>query len=83
MDRTLEDIGAAISDAKLIQVKAETELKALLDQYQEKAQELKALGINPETATQDLKALQDDFEKKKKELEALIPFDIIAQYKNK
>lgn len=83
MSRTLEEIGVAIADAKIIQVKAETELKALQEQYKEKAQELKNLGINPETATQDLKAMQEDFERKKKELEALIPFDIIAQYKNK
>jgi hypothetical protein len=34
---TLEEIGAAISEGKIILAKAETELKALLTQYAERA----------------------------------------------
>lgn len=78
---TLEEINKAISDAKIILAKAETELKVLQEKYKEKAKELQELGINPETAEADLKKLTEEFEKQKKELEALIPFDIIAQYK--
>lgn len=78
---TLEDINKAISDAKIILAKAETELRVLQDKYKEKAKELQELGINPETAEADLKKLTEEFEKQKRELEALIPFDIIAQYK--
>ena len=78
---TLEEIGAAISDGKVILAKAETELKSLQDRYAEKAKELQALGIKPETAEADLKKMTEEFMKKKQELEALIPFDIIAQYK--
>ena len=78
---TLEEIGAAISDGKIILARAETELKALHTQYKEKGKELQELGINPETAEADLKRMTEEFTKKKQELEALIPLDIIAQYK--
>ena len=78
---TLEEIGNAISEGKMILIKAQTELKSLQDQYKEKAKELEALGINPQTAEADLKKMTEDFMKKKQELEALIPFDIINQHK--
>ena len=78
---TLEEIGTAISDGKVILAKAETELKSLQERYSEKAKELQALGIKPETSEADLKRMTEEFMKKKQELEALIPFDIIAQYK--
>ena len=81
-EMSLEELGAAISDGKIILAKAETELKVLQDKYKEKVKELKDLGINPETADEDLKKLIDEFNQTKKELETLIPLDIIATYKN-
>ncbi len=79
---TLEELGTAISDGKIILARAETELKNLRTQYEKKTSELQALGINPKNAEADLKRLTDEFNQMKSELEALIPLDIIAQYKN-
>ena len=78
---SLEDLGKVITDTRVAAVRVQTELNTLGEQYKEKANEVKALGVNPDTIDSDIQKLEKEIETLKNSILSEIPFDILEQYK--
>lgn len=79
---SLEDLGKVITDTRVTAARVQAELKTLGEQYVEKANEVKALGVNPNTIDSDIQKLEQEMETLKADIVAAIPFDILEQYKS-
>lgn len=80
--KKVEELEKAIREGEMLKVRTNDRILSLSNQYKETAQELKKLGIDPQNGEVELEKKKKEFENKIKELEALIPIDIINQYKN-
>jgi diaminopimelate decarboxylase len=79
---TLEQINQLITDTRVAAVRVQTELNAQRAQYTEKVNEVKALGINPDTLDADIAKLEKEISDLKESIMTDIPLDIVNQYKS-
>lgn len=82
MEQNLEQMEQSIKDGEVLQVRITDRLHTLEGQYKQYAEELKKLGIKPETALADIQQKEKEFNEGVQNLANRIPVDLINQYKN-
>lgn len=82
MEQNLEQMEQSIKDGEVLQVRITDRLHTLEGQYKQYAEELKKLGIKPETALSDIQQKEREFQEGVQNLAKRIPVDLINQYKN-
>ncbi len=82
MEQNLEQMEQSIKDGEVLQVRITDRLHTLEGQYKQYAEELKKLGIKPETALSDIQKKEKEFQEGIENLAKRIPVDLINQYKN-
>lgn len=80
---SLEELGKVINETRVVAATVQTELRTSRAQYTEKANEVKALGVNPETIDDDIKKLEKEYNDLMAATIAELPLDIIEQYRNR
>lgn len=79
---TLEQLEEYIKNGEMLQVRISDKLSNLENQYKQVAEELKKLGIKPETALADIQQKEKEYNEGLQKLASMIPMDVINQYKN-
>lgn len=79
---TLEQLEEYIKNGEMLQVRVSDKLSNLESQYKQVAEELKKLGIKPETALSDIQQKEKEYNEGLQELASKVPIDVINQYKN-
>ena len=79
---TLEQLEEYIKNGEMLQVRISDKLSSLENQYKQVADELKKLGIKPETALADIQQKEKEYNDGLQKLASMIPIDVINQYKN-
>lgn len=79
---TLEQLEEYIKNGEMLQVRISDKLSSLENQYKQVADELKKLGIKPETALVDIQQKEKEYNDGLQKLASMIPIDVINQYKN-
>lgn len=82
MEQNLEQLEKLIKDGEVLQVRLNDRLHTLESQYKNYAEELKKLGIKPETAQADIQQKEKEYNEGIQKLTSMIPVDLINQYKN-
>lgn len=81
MDKSLEEIKKTIEDAQTLKIRATERVLSLRQQYSEKVNDLKKLGIeNPKEIENEIKKRNLEIEKLKEEINNLIPKEMIKKY---
>ena len=83
MDKSLEQIKKSIEDAQTLKIRATERVLSIRQQYSDKVEELKKLGIdNPKEIEKEIKLRTNEIENLKEEINNLIPTDLIKKYSN-
>lgn len=81
MDKSLEEIKKTIEDAQTLKIRATERVLSLRQQYSEKVNDLKKLGIeNPKEIENEIKKRSLEIEKLKEEINNLIPKEMVKKY---
>ena len=84
MAKNLEELRKDIKDATTLKVRASERVLALRQQYTQKSNALKSLGVeNPKDLENEINKRKNEIEELTKKVENLIPSDIISKYAKK
>lgn len=78
--RKIELMEKEIKKGEEIKVEANTNVKILRSQYEEKNNELKALGIDPKKEKEAIAQIDEEITKLLSEIQDKIPSDLIKKY---
>lgn len=78
--KKIEAMEKDIKKGEEIKVESNTNVKILRSQYEEKNNELKALGINPKKEQEDIAKIDEEMKRLLSEIESKIPSDLIKKY---